>query len=971
MSQSGGCVSIRPFTFTALEVNGDHMPRRLFLPWSEPVLPAVVEHMVQGWSGGMLDLGDLVAVVPTGEAARRLKEALALKAEEKGAAVLSPYIITPEAITEWALEGMPPPGTVADVLLTWMQVLQKLPLENYGALFPVAPPNRDSAWARSTATELMKLRRRLEEGGRTIADAARRLGAGNPEAERWKDLGRVEALAMAALNRHGLNDPVEARLQAAQHPVFPPGVSRVAVLAVPDPVHLVISALENAEAQGMTVDILIHADAEDAEAFDAWGRPVPEVWGNRIIEIPGPKERIRLMARPEEEATALLESLQVHGDDVAIGSADPEIAAPLEDLAVKQGTAVFDPNGISLSSHELTWMFTCLAGLLKTDAAGEAARLLRVPEVLRAAPVTASAREMLRDWDEFQQAHLPRTLSDALTLCERWVPRLKNRTEGEIPVLRPVLEWLHSECLAMRNGDAVSLLRFVDAVYAGKLFDSEQEQWLFAAAMEKWQETLETLTLAAQRTGYRLDAASALETALHLLRDARLYPENAENAPVLNGWLELPWQTAPHLVVAGLNEGMAPDSVTGDPWLPESVRGLLDLKTNSIRLARDSYLLTTMIESRRRGGSVELLAAKESSSGDPLKPSRLLLRCPEDELAARALQLFPEEEGDAPRPSPPSWHRAWKLRVPAPDQDAAVFKKMSVTQFSDYLSCPFRFYLKHVLRMEPFDASRDEMEARDFGSLVHGTIERLHKNETLRDATDETALADFLDETVCALAAEQYTEEPALPLVIQLESARNRLRALARIHAAERTAGWRFEQVEANFPEELDAVSISGRIDLIERHQETGERRVIDYKTGAKGTDPARAHLRSVRGSRELPDWQLFTGGGKPQAWVNLQLPFYVWLVGRRGYQGVRAAYVNLPVATSEASVKVWEELDDAMLRSAIDCARGVIQSIRRGVFWPPSSPVEYDDFKPLWFRDAEESFDPALLGKFRELRAI
>jgi ATP-dependent helicase/nuclease subunit B len=467
-----------------------------------------------------------------------------------------------------------------------------------------------------------------------------------------------------------------------------------------------------------------------------------------------------------------------------------------------------------------------------------------------------------------------------------------------------------------------------------------------------------------------MDTATALETALHLLREARLYPENTGRAPVLNGWLELPWLTAPHLVVAGLNEGMAPDSVAGDPWLPDSVRGLMDLKTNAIRLARDSYLLTSLIESRRQSGSVVLLAARESTSGDPLKPSRLLLRCPEQELAARALRLFPSDESEAPGSSPPSWHRAWRLRLPAPDPNSGVFQKMSVTQFSDYLKCPFRFYLKHVLRMEPFDAARDEMEARHFGSLIHDTVQALHNHPDLRDSSDETALADFLDETVLRLSAEHYTPDPALPLIIQLESARNRLRVLARLHAEERAAGWRFEHVEVSFPETLDNVEISGRIDLIERHAQTGERRVIDYKTGAKGTDPEKAHVKAFRtGSREFPDWQVFDYHGKPHAWTNLQLPFYAWIVGRRELGTVKAGYINLPVARSEAAVKMWEGMDDAVVHSAVECARGVIASIRKGVFWPPVRSVEFDDFAPLKFRDMQDSFDPALLTKFQELR--
>jgi ATP-dependent helicase/nuclease subunit B len=40
-------------------------------------------------------------------------------------------------------------------------------------------------------------------------------------------------------------------------------------------------------------------------------------------------------------------------------------------------------------------------------------------------------------------------------------------------------------------------------------------------------------------------------------------------------------------VVAGLNDGLVPDAVVGDAFLPESLRERLGLKTNAARLARD------------------------------------------------------------------------------------------------------------------------------------------------------------------------------------------------------------------------------------------------------------------------------------------------------------------------------------------------------------------------------------------------
>ena len=957
------------------------MPRRIFLTWSQPLLPAVVDHLCAEWKDGALDLSHLVAVVPTAEAGRRVKEALALRAAARGTAVLSPHMITPEVITTWALAEMPATATPVESLLVWMQVLTDLPLEDFSVLFPVPPVSRDAAWARTTAGELLRLRHRLEEGGHTIKTAAQRLGTAHPEAERWKDLERLEKRVLAALKSAGLTDSVAARFAAAARPVLPPGVTRIVIIAVPDPVHLVVTALENAARQGTAVDVLIHGDGMEAQLWDEWGRPVPDAWGARVIEIPQAEKNIRLLARPDDEAAALIAEMR-RDAALSIGSADPEIAAPLETCAAREGVTVFDPSGIPLTTHEVSWMLTCLTSLLRSDSAQDAARLLRLPEVLAASAAGVSAEFLLRDWDEIQQANLPRTLHDAVALSKHWKPRRKGRPGEAKSALPPLLHWLQEQCRTLRRATHTgALYQFIDFLYAGKTFVREVDHALFQDALEQWQETLDSLEQAAIRTGFAMDTVTLLDTAQHLLRDARLYPDNTQNAPVISGWLELPWLDAPHLAVAGLNEGMAPDSVTGDPWLPDSARGLLDLKTNAVRLARDSYLLTSLIQCRRCDGSVQLFAARETADGDPLKPSRLLLRCPREELAARALRLFPAEEMEDARPSPPSWHRAWQLRPPTPDRAAGIFEKMSVTQFSDYLSCPFRFYLKHVLRMEPFDATRDEMDTRDFGSLIHDSLQALHSDETLRDSDDETALAAFLDERIQTITGDRYGRDPVLPIVIQLESARNRLRALARVQAAARADGWRVEHVEISFPElpdnkepvEIDGVLISGRIDLIERHLHTGQRRVIDYKTGAKGTEPDKAHLKTLRGAAagDIPEWQLLTHSGKMHRWINLQLPIYTWVVGRLGGggDGVQAGYINLPPATSETAVNMWDAMDDELIASAMSCARGVIRSIRQGIFWPPAKSPEHDDFKGLWFEAAAESFDAGLLEQFRELR--
>ena len=65
------------------------MPRTLhILPWDRPLLERAVAYFPAGWSSGALDLSEWMIVVPTKQAGRRLREALAVHAAERGGAVV-------------------------------------------------------------------------------------------------------------------------------------------------------------------------------------------------------------------------------------------------------------------------------------------------------------------------------------------------------------------------------------------------------------------------------------------------------------------------------------------------------------------------------------------------------------------------------------------------------------------------------------------------------------------------------------------------------------------------------------------------------------------------------------------------------------------------------------------------------------------------------------------------------------------
>ncbi|MGK0184412.1 MAG: ATP-dependent helicase/nuclease subunit B, partial [Verrucomicrobiales bacterium] len=247
------------------------------------------------------------------------------------------------------------------------------------------------------------------------------------------------------------------------------------------------------------------------------------------------------------------------------------------------------------------------------------------------------------------------------------------------------------------------------------------------------------------------------------------FPPRAETdlPPIeLQGWLELLWEEKPHILLVGCNEGIVPQSVASHAFLPESVRAQLGLTTNIDRFRRDAYLLSTLLSAHKtaNAGRLDVVLGKLSSNKDPLRPSRLLLQCPENELAHRVQQLFTSDaDGEQSTDSVPPWSAPWRLQLPDVEQPAGL----AVTAFRDYLACPYRFFLSRQLRMNTIDPTKVEMDAMDFGNIVHATLEQMGADETMRDTTDASILRDFLRESLDATVRDRYGDSLPLPLLMQ------------------------------------------------------------------------------------------------------------------------------------------------------------------------------------------------------------
>jgi ATP-dependent helicase/nuclease subunit B len=1016
------------------------MPLRLqFLTWDRPLLERAVAHLAADWSGGTaLDLSDRMIVVPTKQAGRRLREALAVHAAERGGAVLAPRVVVPEQILDFAL----PPSTVvatrAQALMAWAESLRRADLDGLRDVFPSDPPERGFAWALRLAGEMTRLQAALAEGGLRIADVAVRAGAGFEEPRRWEQLARLESDVEARLRAAGLVTTQAAAIAAATAPQPPPdGVAHIAVVGTPDPLPAAMRVLE-VWSQTLAVEILVHGPAEERRdlgralqgaepdempgtaLFDEWGRPRPEVWSARAPEVEPFEKRVRLCADPAAQAARIAErlasagaegletcateggrnmGLETHATEprgtiagvVGVGSADPEVMPLLAGELRAAGVTCHLPEGRPLRRMALAGLLEALLAAVRDDDWTSAAALARRTEVLEFLAREAgedgaacSPPKLLAGLDALHADHLPPTLAEAR--------RHTGAIEARYPGIGVALERLESLLAELRTGAFPAVWNAVLArLHAGREMDlARPEDRAFAESAEAWRaaadEVAEAAGLAgnmglkthatkgdgdtgleiratrgttdrnaALRHGATIDASEACELALQLFGAGRIFDDKPAGAVELDGWLELAFRDEPALLVAGLNDGCAPEAVTGHAFLPESLRERLGLKTNAQRFARDAWQLAALAACREQGGRLEVFLGKTSAAGDPLRPSRLLFQCSDTELPGRVRHLFrelPPEGGNL------AWRRAWRWRVPWVGAPA----RLRVTGFRDYLACPFRFYLKHALGMEPVDAAKRELDPADFGTLVHRVLERLGQDVALRDSTDGEELARAFESALDAVVAARFGGELSLPLLVQVQSARQRLAAVARLQATERAAGWVIQHTEWKLPAgklAVGGIELSGTIDRIERHEATGAWRVLDYKTSETAKMPAKAHLRPDRDGSARPQAARTEVGGKAHRWTDLQLPLYRWAVGEAlGARGATIGYFNLPKAVTETSIAMWEDFDDALQESALCCAEAVGASVKGGRFWPPAEEPENDDFAALVHGSAAESFD-------------
>lgn len=929
---------------------------RIFVGDDGPLAAKVCEVLLPGAVEGLADLGDWLVVAPTRQAGRRLREELARRCAESESALLPPWVVTPAHFLRVESGG----GDVATESLAvgvWVEVLlHELGRGEFASLFPVRPAPGDYGWALHTGTMLHRLRRALAEGGLLIADIPEAAGESIPEPARWRDLSSLEERYLARIQGLGARDPCQAQILACLDPELPPEVERILVAGVPDPAPILTRAWRHLSTR-LPVDVLIHAPASDADLFDEWGRPRAEAWASEVLDIPDPEHRIILAGAEADQSRAAVDLVrEVGGRGSVVGVPDRSVAPYLINELEEAGFQAFHPAPGAVSDHRVYRLLRAWRDLTARRDYHALRDFLRHADALRALMPAdrMEAASLLEQLDRCRSEHLPATV-------EAVHRRARGRSDGTgpYPVVARVLDelagWMEG---FQRLPPADAVAAFLSRVYAGvELAPARPEDREFTAAAAEVRAALSELRDSRfESLGMPTDVA--MELLLLRIRDAPTRPDPGPGDIELEGWLELPWNDAAQVVITGMNEGVVPESRCSDPFLPNTLRAQLGLRTVEERFARDAFLLRGLIESRRRDGRVMLIVGRSTRDGDVLRPSRLLFRCRDQDLPARAESLFAEPLRRSIRAHAGV---SFPLRSAPPRGVEPTVNTLHVTAFRDYLGCPFRFYLRRVLGMEPLDDRKTEMDALDFGNLVHHALEQGIKRGAHLDGAEP--MAGVLESIATGWALERYGSPLPLPVEIQLRAAVQRLGAAARIQQELVRQGWETVATEHRLEATIGGIRVVGKIDRIDRRLDTGLLRVLDYKTSERVEPPRKAHLRD--GRREAQPYAVGSAAGKTVTWTNLQLPLYRMLLEHEGHftGPMELAYFNLPRAVQESGVLTWDDFDEEAFASAMHCASGVIADVAAQRFWPPAERVEYDDFAGLFTGEPSLCFVPPDAG--------
>jgi len=917
---------------------------------------------------GSVDLSGYLVVLPGRAAGQRLMELLIAEAARRRLTLVPPRMTTPGDLPEFFYTpGKPLTDTLLETLC-WAGAIATAKPRDRALLAPglddatTAEPSGERLI--DTAAGIVSLHRELAAHGLGFSGFAAAAEAKLPafgDQDRWQALAGLEEKYLARLHTLDRWDRQTARRRALENHEVRCDRRIVLVATVDlDPLQrsLLAALPEGCDALVAAPPTMGAADVD--AAFDDFGCIVPAAWES--VPIPIALERMVVVEDAAGQADAVVAWLRdLDGrhaaDEITIAAPDAALIPDLEERLRSVGLSGRAAGGRPVQRSTPWQLLDAVFDWVARGDFASFAQLLRCPDAAHLLGSRAGVALPAAVADAVAARHLPLgidrdLLARAADLDAHAAGGTRDDTDAGrfLALLEAADDWLAD--LGTASGEIAK--RLPRKPSAGRPATGRATAWVAAVrgvmrvalgdrVLDRNADAERTVVVALESLGEALSEMETLPDELAAAAGAaglarlllagwgrRVVPPLPDPGAIpIVGWLEVALDDAPALAVTSAVEGVLPGGAGRDPLLPDPLRQALGLPDTGRTAARDAWSLALAATCR---AALLVVVPRHRVDGAAAVPSRLLFRRPESELVdtVRRLCAAPLPAGVAS--ALPS--AATRLPVPAPDSIAPFLPErplvLRVTAFRDYLACPYRWWLRHRLRLASATDAHLELGPADFGTLVHHCLERFAADAVLASSTDADAIAAALTSLLDGMVAARYGPA-ALPAVrIQAALARRRLVRFAAVQADRAAAGWRIVAAELDVVgDHLDVdgvpARLAARFDRVDHHPDSGAWEILDYKTSAQGKSPDQIHV--VRGE-----------------WVDLQLPLYQLLAPHAGIpalaaaavtEQVRVGYFNLPARTEDTGVRLaeWTAADHA---AAIEKARAVVRGIRAGRFWPP-----------------------------------
>lgn len=966
---------------------------RIFLDRRADAVTSTIDFLYQNYIGSDKsdwDLSNVIVVAPSGRVRKELLNGLLCAAENVNAILNLPQITTIGQMPEMLYRQSKPIADIITQQLAWHKAAAQSNESKRKDYLPVMPEQSDLTGQLVLGRMLQRLHEDLSAEGFDFNSVVNKLANIEQdkvfradfetfnlktEIERWKYFTTIEKLYLKILDSHNLWDKNAARRFALAHPN--PGSNGIngdfdtsfdiIMAGIVDLNRIQKDILSRV---GSHVTALIYAPESEANLFDEFGALSIEKWTDEL-RCPLSDSQIVQVEKPMDQVLCAFDFIEsLHGkysaEEITLGAPDPKIATYVQSAAQKFNLTVDDSIGKPLSQTPPYLLLQAVAEFLRFGDINSFAALVRHPYVhkaLQAKIKGVGKYDILSSLDNYQADRLPFTMKSGV------IENLKETyscSAGDIQNVRAAAHWVRMWLADFHKPEleARQIRQLVAKLFSELPRDERAVNNLAAAMLIKVGEKFETIP--ADLTG-KLTPEDALRLILKRLELLNLPDDeeqittqqdeeefmaglNPESAPTehinLAGWLELVWDRAPVLILLSFNEGIVPKSINANLFLPNQLRKYLGIMDNDRRMARDVWTLYALAHS---GKKLRVICSLRDTEDKPLLPSRLLFNKDNPQFALQALRFFDEKttrphykiaEDDSsfiPAASQREEARNWAVENLSGETFRGLVSKISATKFSDYLKCPFRFYLKYVVGIQPSDYALQELPPSSFGTTVHEVLQRwaMEEIETRSNAwrlkPDDLykKLSGILDEYFASL----FPSSVQPGVILQKEVLRQRLRSFANFQA-----NWEGEIIAAEQtyeePVQLSDGSImtlQGKIDRIDRLPD-GSVVLLDYKTSDSVKTPDAMH-RDKEGN-----------------WTSLQLPVYRRVIDfnrkklHLGKADIRVGYINI----SRENLAKFEEpsWDSTVFNEAENVMLSVMERVHEGIFWSPASgEVKYDLF--------------------------